>query len=69
MNSMDGVNPAQKPTIGPGEGSGLAGAKKLPKSAEEYVAIENRLAAQRTQPADAAQFTSIFDQLRGRMGK
>ncbi len=37
--------------------------------AEEYVMIENRLAAQHDKPASSPQFASIFDQLRDRMGK
>jgi hypothetical protein len=69
MNSTDGVNSSQQPMAGHGGDSGLAGVKKLPKSAADYVEIENRLAAQTTQPPTTAQFTSIFDQLRNRLGK
>jgi hypothetical protein len=41
--------------------------KKLAKSAEAYVEIENRLAVQHEKPAAGSQFTSIFDQLRDRL--
>ena len=43
--------------------------KKFPKTAEEFVEIENRLAAQREKPKAGSQLDSIFDQLRDRMGK
>ena len=65
---MDGVNPASK---FPSELGSLrsSDAKKLPKPAEVYVAIENRLAAQREKPNPGPQLNSIFDQLRGRLPK
>lgn len=68
MNSTDGVNrtPSLPQELGrksvqPGEG------KALCKTAEEYVAIENRLAVHHEKPTSSPQFTSIFDQLRDRL--
>lgn len=70
MSSTDGINPAPKVRAELGEKSVSAReGKKLPKSAEEYVMIENRLAAQRQKPTEGGQFTSIFDQLRNQLGK
>ena len=43
--------------------------KKFPKTAEDFVAIENRLAAQREKPKAGSPLDSIFDQLRDRLPK
>lgn len=70
MSSIDGIGNTPDPQSDLGARSaGGPDAKKLAKTAEEYVAIENRLAAQRKQPAESPQFTSIFDQLRDRLAK
>ena len=66
MNSMDGVNQASNSSSELRPNS-VPGAKKPAKTAEEYVMIENRLAAQREKPTASPQFTSIFDQLRDRL--
>lgn len=70
MSSTDGVNKV------PGFASGAhqdsvrsEDAKDFRKTAEDYVKIENRLAAQREQPKPSAQLNSIFDQLRGHLPK
>ncbi|HVU34502.1 MAG TPA: hypothetical protein VHE61_13790 [Opitutaceae bacterium] len=67
MNSTDGIgrvpkSPSELPSSTPP-------AKTPPKSAEDYVMIENRLAAQREKPTPSPQLNSIFDQLRGRLPK
>lgn len=69
MNSMDGVNQARNPLPGERPATLPADIRKAAKNAEEYVMIENRLAAQHEKPANSAQYTSIFDQLRDRLGK
>ena len=70
MNSTDGIDPARRfSTERQTAPVSAADAKKLARTAEDYVRIENRLAAQTDKPADPAQFTSIFDELRNRMGK
>ena len=70
MSSTDGIGKTPNPQADLSGCSAVGpDARKLAKTAEEYVAIENRLAAQRKQPAESPQFTSIFDQLRDRMGK
>lgn len=70
MSSADGVDKAPKlPAdlrINPARSQEL---KKFPKTAEDYVMIENRLAAQREKPTPGPQFDSIFNQLRGRLPK
>jgi hypothetical protein len=70
MSSADGIDkvpklPPERPAIArqPEE------SKQLPKSAEDYVAIANRLAAHREKPTPSPQLDSIFDQLRGRLPK
>lgn len=70
MSSADGIDKAprllsERPAITrqPEE------LKKLAKSPEDFVAIENRLAAQREKPKPGPQLDSIFDQLRGRLPK
>ena len=65
---MDGVSPASKFPSEQGSPRSSEG-KKLPKTAEEYVAIENRLAAQREKPNPTPQLNSIFDTLRDRLAK
>jgi hypothetical protein len=68
MNSTDGIGKRPQDAAAALSSALPAGEKaKLSKTAEEYVAIENRLAAQREKPN--AQFTSIFDQLRNRLEK
>ncbi len=68
MSSTDGVNRTPRLPADLSASSVPAGeTNKLQKSAEEYVAIENRLAAQRGKPSETAQFSSIFDQLRDRL--
>lgn len=70
MNSTDGVNRA--PNFAPETRAtpGLkADAKGFQKTAEDYVMVENRLAAQREAPKPSPQLNSIFDQLRGRLPK
>ncbi len=69
MSSMDGVNrsPNSAPEIR--ATPGLGDLKGLKKTAEDYVMIENRLAAQREIPKPGPQLNSIFDQLRGRLPK
>lgn len=70
MNSTDGVEKAPKPAAGERQDAGLRSElKKFPKTAEEYVAIENRLAAQRQKPAENPHLNSIFDELRGQLPK
>jgi hypothetical protein len=70
MNSMDGIENTPKiPTDRAAVSPRSADLKELSKSAEEYVAIANRLAAQREQPKPSPQLDSIFDQLRGRLPK
>lgn len=67
MNSMDGVN--QAPKFAPESRASLKSddLKKAQKTAEDYVLIANRLAAQRETPKPGPQLDSIFDQLRGRL--
>ena len=70
MNSADGITPVSQPSSGLRSTSPrLNDLKALSKSAEDYVMIENRLAAQREQPKPSPQLNSIFDQLRGRLPK
>ena len=70
MNSTDGVNKVPKfPQELHHASSPVKDAKKLSKTAEDYVMIENRLAAQREKPQPGPQLNSIFDQLRGRLPK
>ena len=67
---MDGVNQGGRIEPELRRDPASAGeARKLPKTAEEYVMIENRLAAQREKPKPGPQLDSIFDQLRGRLPK
>lgn len=66
MNSTEGVNSGSKDFPAP-ERVRPADRKQLAKSAEAYVEIENRLAAQREKPAAGSSFDSVFDQLRGRL--
>lgn len=70
MNSTDGVNqvPPFRPETHP-KSVRPSDVGSVRKTAEDYVMIENRLAAQREQPAAGSPFDSIFDQLRGRLGK
>jgi len=68
MNSTDGIGKTPQDAAAAGASALRPGEKtKLAKTAEEYVAIENRLAAQREKPT--AQFASIFDQLRSQLEK
>jgi hypothetical protein len=68
MSPADGVDKVPKLTPDPATATPRpADAKKFPKTAEEYVAIENRLAAQREKPAPGSPLDSIFDQLRSRL--
>lgn len=67
MNSTDGINPASSFSAERGSPAARNEARKLPKTAEEYVEIENRLAAHRDKPQPTAQLNSIFDQLRNRL--
>lgn len=69
MNSMDGVNSTPKLTAELPGNSVQKSDKSLAQTAEDYVAIENRLAAQREKPQASSQFKSIFDELRTRMQK
>ncbi len=70
MNPADGVNPAPKLSSGSRSDSlRPQELKKFPKTAEDYVMIENRLAAQREKPTPGPKLDSIFDQLRGRLPK
>lgn len=70
MNSTDGVNKAPKLISELRRDSAATKeSKNLAKTAEEYVEIENRLAAQREKPKPGSQLDSIFDQLRGRLPK
>lgn len=70
MNSTDGVNKAPKLMVEPRRDSaGTGDSKVMAKTAEEYVMIENRLAAQRQKPQAGSPLDSIFDQLRGRLPK
>ena len=65
---MDGISPTPRNAADPFAPTlRRADIGKLSKSAEEYVALENRLAAQREKPPADSQFTSIFDQLRNRL--
>lgn len=70
MSSADGIGkvppPQTEPSVHTPRRNEL---KSLAKTAEDYVAIENRLAAQNNQPAQTPQLNSIFDQLRGRLPK
>jgi hypothetical protein len=69
MSSTDGIN--QVPRLGSElpRNSTRPNDSRKPVSAEDYVAIENRLAAQREKPKPSPQLNSIFDELRGRLGK
>jgi len=68
MNSTDGIDSAGKASARsiPPSVSG-ADRATLSKSAEDYIAVENRLAAQRAQAPANPQFTSIFDRLRDQL--
>ena len=68
MNSTDGIDSAGKPSaqsIAPSLSS--AERAQLSKSAEDYIAIENRLAAQHEKTPANPQFTSIFGHLRDQL--
>ncbi len=68
MNSMDGVNQTPRiPSDVRPDAVRPADKKQLAKTAEAFVEVENRLAAQRQKPEATAQFNSIFDELRGRL--
>jgi hypothetical protein len=70
MSPADGVDKVPKISPDPSAGSlRPSDLKKLPKSAEEYVMIENRLAAQREKPKAGSPLDSIFNQLRDRLSK
>jgi hypothetical protein len=70
MNSTDGINSSPRLPSELGQGSVQPNdLKKFPKTAEDYVMIENRLAAQREKPKPGPQLDSIFDQLRSRLSK
>jgi hypothetical protein len=70
MSPADGVDKVPKLPADPATGSlRRSDLKQLPKSAEEYVMIENRLAAQREKPQPGTPLDSIFNQLRDRLPK
>jgi hypothetical protein len=70
MSPADGVDKVSNlPSDRSANSPRPADVKKLPKTAEDYVAIENRLAAQREKPKPGSQLDSIFNQLRDRLPK
>lgn len=70
MSSTDGINSVPRlPSEGRTPSVPRQDAAKLSKTAEDYVRIENQLAAQREKPSASPQFTSIFDQLRDHLSR
>lgn len=70
MSPADGVNRTQNTPADLRQDSALLPQlKNQAKTAEDYVMIENRLAAQRDKPKPTPQLNSIFDELRGRLPK